>query len=242
MLSINNSIPFLFSFKLVMSSRGIQFDINPALYIKDPQMSTFGQKLISNSIQLMEELGFEKFTFKKLANQISSTETSIYRYFENKHKLLLWLTSWYWEWVNYLIDINTMNIECDSKRLEIIIHNIVNASTESPITAYINENILHKVIISESSKAYHVINVDDENNRDYFSSYNELINKVETAVLSVNSDYPYPKMLASNLFEMANNQIYFAVHLPKLTDIKSGKKMYEDLEKALIFQAMKLLN
>ncbi len=81
----------------------LHFNINPELYLKDPQMTRFGQKLISNAILLLDELGLEQFNFKKLAIAIDSTETSIYRYFENKHMLLLWLTCWYWEWVNILL-------------------------------------------------------------------------------------------------------------------------------------------
>ena len=224
-----------------MAVRGIRFNINEALYLKDPQMTEFGQKLISNSILLFHELCFEKFTFKKLAVKINSTEASIYRYFENKHKLLLWLECWYWEWVNYLIDINTKNIDDPKRRLDIIVQNIVNATNESPLTEYINENILHKVIISEGSKAYHVHNVDAENKDGYYRSYNELVSKVVKDIKAVNKDFPYPKLLASSLFEMANNQIYFAEHLPSLTDIKCNGKMYEDLETALNLMVSKIL-
>lgn len=224
-----------------MSGHGIQFKINPDLCLKDPQMSVYGQKLLSNSILLFDELGFERFTFKKLALSIQSTEASIYRYFENKHKLLLWLTNWYWEWVNYLIDLNTRNIEDPERQLKIVLHNIVNASTESPLTEYINENILHKVVIKEGSKAYHIQNVDDENKLGYFSGYKEVVDKVACNILKVSPDFPYPRMLASNLFEMANNQIYFAEHIPGLTDIRSDKEHYTDLEKALNYITFKLL-
>ncbi len=224
-----------------MSGHGIRFRVNANLCLKDPQMTEYGQKLLSSSIHLFDELGFEKFTFKKLAISIESREASIYRYFENKHKLLLWLTNWYWEWVNYLIDLNIRNIDDPERKLKIVLHNIVNASTESPLTEYINENILHKVIIKESTKAYHIHNIDDENRLGYFSSYKELVQKVATVISSVSPKYPYSRMLASSLFEMANNQIYFAEHLPQLTDISCKKDQYIELEKALNFMTMKLL-
>ncbi len=224
-----------------MSNHGILFNIHPDLFLKDPQMSEYGQKLVSASILLFEELGFEKFTFKKLAAEIHSTEASIYRYFENKHKLLLWLSCWYWEWVNYLIDLNLMNIQDPTKKLNIVIHNIVNASTESPLTAYINENILHKVIIQESAKAYHIHNVDDENEEGFFTSYVALVDKVSKIILEICPQFNYPKMLASNLFEMANNQIYFAEHIPQLTDLKDKQSKYLDLEKAMLDLTCKML-
>lgn len=151
------------------------------------------------------------------------------------------MTNWYWEWVNYLIDLNIRNIEDPKRVLRIVLHNIVNASTESPLTEYINENSLHRVIIKESTKAYHIHNVDDENRMGYFSSYKEVVQKVATIISKVAPSYQYPRMLASSLFEMANNQIYFAEHLPKLTEISCKKDQYIELEKALNYMTDRLL-
>ena len=224
-----------------MSRFDIKFNINPKLYSRDPQDSEYGHKLLKFSILLLEELGFEGFTFKKLAERIESTETSVYRYFNNKHFLLLYLTSWYWEWVHYLIVTYTRNIEDPKRRLKIAVHNIVNASHENPLTEYINENKLHEVIIKEGTKAYHVHDIDDENKEGLFASYKELVASVADLILEVNPKFPYPRILASNLFEMANNQIFFADHLPKLTDIENRKSKYQDLEKAMWFFIEKVL-
>ncbi len=225
-----------------MGEHGIQFDLNSDLFIKDPQTSSYGQKLLSASILLFDDLGFESFTFKKLAQAISSTEASIYRYFENKHKLLLYLTNWYWEWVGYLINIHLINLEDPKKRLKVVIHQIVNASNESPLTPYVNENILHKVIIQESSKAYHIRDVDKENKEGLFESYQTLVDKVACVIKRLSPSFAYPYMLASNLFEMSNNQIFFAEHLPKLTDIKNNKDKYNKLEEAMCHMCFKILN
>ena len=62
----------------------LQLQLNPSLYLRDPQASDLGQRIISESIHLIDEIGFEAFTFKKLSIRIHSTEASIYRYFENK--------------------------------------------------------------------------------------------------------------------------------------------------------------
>ena len=225
-----------------MSGHGINFKLNPELYLKDPQMTVYGQKLLKHSVILLDELGFEAFTFKKLAKAIDSTEASIYRYFVNKHVLLLWLTSWYWEWVNYLMELNLMNIKDPVERLKIVIHNIVNASTESPLTEYINENVLHKVIIKDGAKAYHIHNVDDENQHGYFESYKVLVNKIASIISEAAPDFKYPRMLASNMFEMSNNQIYFAEHLPALTEIKNRKDKYVELEKAVNHMVFKIIS
>ena len=103
----------------------IRFYLNEGLYLKEPQESKLGRNIIQHSILLIDEFGFESFTFKKLAERIGSTEASIYRYFENKHLLLIFLVNWYWEWVSYLIQINTNNVSDAREKLKIIIHSFV---------------------------------------------------------------------------------------------------------------------
>lgn len=223
-------------------SFGVRFKLNENMYLKDPQDTDVGRRIIKNSIELIDELGFESFNFKKLAQRISTTEASVYRYFENKHILLIYLVSWYWEWVHYLIDIETLNIEDPKRKLSIAIDNIINASMENPAVNYVNEAILHRIVIAEGSKAYHTKDVDAENKEGMFLSYKNLSLCLADIILEVNPDFPYPRSLASNLFEMANNQIYFADHLPRLTDLKGKAAANADLKNLLEFFAFKLLD
>lgn len=211
------------------------------LYIKDPLETQLGKRIISNSILLIEEIGFESFTFRKLAKKMDSNETSLYRYFENKHLLLLYLVVWYWNWVSYLIDYNTNNIEDPIRRLNIIIENFVHASKENPTVDFVNEKILHRIIISESSKAYHTKSVDTENQEGFFLSYKNLIKRLSDVILEIDNSFPYPHSFASNLFEMANNQIYFAEHLPRLTDVTVNNGNFKEVEQMLKFYASKVL-
>ena len=60
----------------------LKFALPEKLYLKDPQDTKFGNKLLHHAILLLAEIGFESFTFKKLAQKMSSAEVSIYRYFE----------------------------------------------------------------------------------------------------------------------------------------------------------------
>lgn len=227
--------------KLAIMITGIKFKVNDSLYSRDPQDTELGKRILNYSIILIDEIGLENFTFKKLATKIQSTEASVYRYFDNKHQLLLFLTSWYWQWVQYLIEIHTMNIEDPVRKLKIIIKSIINATSENALTEYINENLLHNIIINEGSKAYHTHDVDEENKHGIFSSYKELAEVIAQAILAINSSFPYPHSLASNLLEMANNQIYFAQHLPRLTDIKVPKGDMSQLEEMMGYFVMKLI-
>ena len=72
---------------------GIKISLNDRLYLRDPQETSLGKKIIQHSILLIDKVGFEAFNFKKLAQYMGSTEASVYRYFENKHLLLIYLVS-----------------------------------------------------------------------------------------------------------------------------------------------------
>ncbi len=205
----------------------LRFELPEKLYLKDPQDSEYGQRLLDNAIDLMDELGFESFTFRKLAIRMSSSEVSIYRYFENKHLLLVYLNCWYWEWVTYLIDIQTMNVKDSSEKLNIALHHMIHASKESKLCDYINENMLFKVIMKESSKAYHISSIDEENKYGFFLPYKELVSRIAKIIEEINPQFRYAKSLGSTLFEMVNNQLYYAEHLPRLTSLNKNKRLSE---------------
>ena len=95
----------------------LKIHVNDKIYVKDPETSSLGRKIIQESILLMDEIGFENFTFKKLGERIGSNESSIYRYFESKHKLLVYLSSWYWSWIEYRLVFETNNIENPNDKL-----------------------------------------------------------------------------------------------------------------------------
>ncbi len=172
---------------------------------------------------------------------MQSTEASVYRYFENKHAVLIYLVCWYWQWVIYLIKTNTVNITDPKKKLEIIIHSFVAASVENPSTKYVDENKLHNVLIAEGKKAYRTKEVDKENKKLFFQDYKELIAIVAEVISEIDPSFEYPHSLASSLFEMSNDQIYFAQHLPRLTDVKVAENKYSEVEQMLNYFSAKLL-
>jgi len=173
---------------------------------------------------------------------MGSNETSLYRYFINKHYLLLYLVVWYWNWVSYLIDYNMMNITDPHQKLDVIIDNFVDASRENPTVEFVNEKILHRIIIAESAKAYHTKSIDEENKKGFYLSYKALIQKVADVILEINSDFPYPHSFASTLFEMANKEIFFAEHLPRLTNISVKDDNYDEVYRLMKFYTSKMLS
>ena len=141
----------------------IIINVNDKLYVKNPETSELGKKIIDKSIILIDEIGFENFTFKKLGEQIGSNESSIYRYFESKHKLMLYLSSWYWAWMEYRLVFATNNINNPFEKLRIAITIVTEEVTDDSDTLHINEAILYKIIVSEFTKTLLTKEVDEEN-------------------------------------------------------------------------------
>lgn len=199
-------------------------------YLRDPQYTELGVKIISQSIKMIDELGFEQFTFKKLATEISSTEASIYRYFENKHKLLMYLIAWYWKWIEYLIDYRTNNIEDPERKLNIALKTISEEATSDPTFANIDEAALYRIVVAESNKTYLTKHVDADNREGLFRGYKDLCRHIADIVRENNPDYPYPHALISTVIEASHQQAFFAQHLPSLTEVKKDDtKMYDKI-------------
>lgn len=214
----------------------INITINPETYIRDPKATELGRKILQNSIQLIDEYGLEEFTFKKLAQEIKSTESSIYRYFENKHYLFIYLINWYWEWTAIRMDIAMLNIDDPYQKIQKAIRTLTEVSFIDMDIPFIDEETLHRIVVREGTKAYHHKTVDSENDYGFFLSYKSLCKKISLLFLEINPDYPYPKTLASTLVETCNNNIYFAKHLPRLTDLKydgGAQSLEENLFKLL---------
>ncbi|MDQ3394514.1 MAG: TetR/AcrR family transcriptional regulator [Bacteroidota bacterium] len=201
-------------------SASIKFSPNNKLFIRDPNETELGRKIISESLGLIDEIGFENFNFKKLSLLINSTEASLYRYFENKHKLLIYLISCYWVWLNYQIEFHTNNIKDPSEKLRIIIKLLADINTESTHFSQLNELALHRIAICEASKAYMTKEVKAEDKDGFFGEFKTLCEKITLIVRQINPDHPFPNALVTTLFEAAHHQIFFAQHMPGLTEIK----------------------
>ena len=53
----------------------LRINIPTSVYIKDPESSDLGKRIIEHSICLIDEIGIEAFTFKKLGEAIGSNES-----------------------------------------------------------------------------------------------------------------------------------------------------------------------
>ncbi len=223
----------------MMENLNIQIEVNKELYCKKPDTSELGQKILSKSIELIDEIGFEAFTFKKLGAAINSPESSIYRYFKNKHMLLVYLTSWYWSWIEYEIVIATANIESPKERLLKSVGVLTKPIMENTLIPYINETLLSNIIISESIKSYHTKDVDEENKKGYFKTYKRVVKRVSDILIELKPEFQYPHMLISTVIEGAHHQKYFAEHLPALTDFNKENNAIEKFYTEMVLNFIK---
>lgn len=198
--------------------QSLKIGINEKIYVKDPESSDLGKRIIENSILMIDEMGFESFTFKKLGVKIGSNESSIYRYFENKHKLLLYLASWYWGWLEYQLVFSTNSIANSKLKLEKAIEIVTKTTVEDSAFSHINEVLLNKIVINEYSKSYLTKEVDSENKEGYFSIYKRLVNRISKMIQTVNSSYRFPSSLASTILEGSLHQHFLRDHFSSLTD------------------------
>jgi len=188
------------------------------IYIKDPESSALGKRIIEQSILLIHDIGFDSFTFKKLGAKIGSNESSIYRYYESKHKLLLYLTSWYWAWIEYQLVFATHNISDSKLQLEKAIEIVTRSIKEDSAFSHINEVILNKIIINEYSKSYLTKEVDDENKEGYFVIYKRLVTRIRDMILEISPEYEFASSLASTIIEGALHQHFLKEHFQSITD------------------------
>jgi hypothetical protein len=204
----------------------ISFKLNENLFLRDPQGTELGQNIIRESIASMDVIGFEQFTFKKLAEKIQSTEASVYRYFENKHRLLIYLIDWYWTWLEYRLDFAVQNLTNPEDRLRMCLKVLVEEKKVDPNFAFVDEPALQRIVMAEFDKTYLTKQVDMDNQEGLFLPYKSVCKKIAAIVGEINPSYNHPHSLISTILLSVNHQLYYSKHLPSLTDIKYDPKKY----------------
>lgn len=218
----------------------VRFRMNEHLFIRNPEDSELGRRIVRASVLMMRDLGFEAFTFKKLAIEIKTTEASIYRYFENKHRLLVYLVTWYWGWLQYQVILHSTNISDPEQKIKRIIKLLATEIDDSLGFDGLDQKALYQIVVWEGSKAYLTRHVTEDNKAHLFKPYKDLAGQIAEVFRSYNPDYRFTRSLASTLIEMAHYQIFFMHNLPSLTDFgvtKDEKEVYQFLEE-LIFSAL----
>jgi AcrR family transcriptional regulator len=203
------------------------FNLSEKLYLRDPQKSAVGQAIIRQSVVLIDRHGFDKLTFRKIAEEIESTEATVYRYFENKFRLLQYLIVWHWTSVNFQIDFHLNNVAAPQEQLKICLQ--VLAGTRKPFNVtLIDQQALNRVVIAESDKFYLSKTIDRDYEEGLLDPFNQTCQRIAALVKQINPKYPFPHSLVSTAITAARHQIYFSKHLPQLCDIKNDDRTMND--------------
>jgi len=199
----------------------LKIKVNESLYLKDPESSEVGKRILQQSIRMIDEMGLEAFTFKKLADKANTTESTVYRYFENKHKLLLYLSNWYWAWLDYRMVFALNNIQDPNEKLSKAVEILTSNAALDHLIEHMDLVTLGHLIHSESSKIFRIKDVDKENEEGYYHGYKLLCMRLQEVILQIAPGFPHANSLASTILEGIHKQYFFAEHLPKLTDIRN---------------------
>lgn len=220
----------------------IQIPVNEQLYLRNPQESALGKKIIGSSITLMDRIGFETFTFKKLAEEIHSTEASIYRYFKSKRQLLGYLFAWYWSWLQYRILLRTTNIADPKKRIEALIEVLSESVTSDPSIPHIDESVLHRIVVSESDRSLAAHQARSGDKEGGLEAYEALCKLITGYIKELKPKFEYPQALTLTLLATTHRQRFYATNFPNVTEVNIDENNTSGLSKflkLLIFSMLK---
>jgi hypothetical protein len=117
----------------------------------------------------------------------------------------------------------TLNIEDPKVRLRNAIKCLTEEIEEDKEIHQIDEAKLQRIVVVESSKIYQSKSVDADNELGFFQVYKQVVQRVADITLQIKPNFKYPHMLVSTVIEGAHHQLFFATHLPRLTDVVEGE-------------------
>lgn len=194
------------------------FLLNDKLYLRDPMATEVGRKIVINGAPLFLEQGLEDFTTKKLATKANITEATVYKYFNNKHRLLQYYFQLYWMWLEQQIKVFTAIIDDPTERLTKAVQIICDIPEVAADPGVVSKEDLRALVIAEGSKAYLTHHVDEDNAKKLFAPYKHLVGLIANMIIEVKPDTPFPRSLATTIVEMSHSLEFYRLHLPSLTD------------------------
>lgn len=210
----------------------VRIEVSDKVYLKNPESSELGRKILSKGLIMIDQLGTEGFTFRKLAAEIGTAESTLYRYFENKHKLLLYFVEWYWARLEYELAFGTANLPDSESGLRRAVE-IVTGEHDTDPDEFFDRKVLRRVMVAESSKSFLTKQVDDENREGLFARHKGVCARLSALISAAAPKYTHPNSLASLFIGAHLEQIYFSEHLPSLSDAgktaDARRKFFENL-------------
>ena len=197
-------------------------DLDPSLTLRDTS-SPMGRRILSEGLDLMNELGLEAFTFKKLAERTGCTEVTVYHYFANKQRLLQYYFQLYWLWMQAHCEQEGRTLKDPRARLRGDISALCGIWPKDALAAQLDPFALRELVINEGFKSFMHKNVDSDNKLRLFQPYKDLCAHVASELKACDKSCPQPRSFATTLIEIAHSLEFAMHHLPALTELSAKK-------------------
>lgn len=172
---------------------------------------------------MMNGIGLEAFTFKKLAERMGSTEMTVYHYFANKQRLLQYYYQVYWLWLATYCQQEGRALKDPMERLRGDIRAICGLWPEDARAAQFDPRELRELVINEGSKSFLHKNVDSDNRLNLFKPYKDLCGHLASELKACSPRMRNARSFATTLVEMAHSLEFAMHHLPALTELSEKR-------------------
>jgi AcrR family transcriptional regulator len=193
---------------------------DPGLSLRDVNSPT-GGRILHEGIVLMDELGLEAFTFKKLAERIGSTEVTVYNYFANKQRLLQYYYQVYWLWLAMHCEQEGRQLKDPYERLCGDIRVLCGQWSKDHRAGQFDPLLLRKLVVNEGAKSFLHKNVDSDNELKLFKPYKDLCAHIAGEVKACAPRLRTARSFATTLVEMSHSLEFAMEHLPALTELST---------------------
>ena len=193
---------------------------DPGLALRDVNSPT-GGRILHEGIVLMDELGLEAFTFKKLAERIGSTEVTVYNYFANKQRLLQYYYQVYWLWLAMHCEQEGRQLKDPYARLCGDIRVLCGLWSTAHRAGQFDPQLLRKLVVNEGAKSFLHKNVDSDNELMLFKPYKDLCGHIASEVKACAPRLRTARSFATTLVEMSHSLEFAMEHLPALTELST---------------------
>lgn len=200
-----------------------RFRLNENLFLRNPDETSSGRLILRQGLSLMLEIGFEAFTFRKLADKAGITEATVYKYFSNKHRLLQYYFDLYWVWMKELGLLEASRHQDPAQKVRCLLDILCGVWPDKSIMPPVEAVELRALLIAEGLKSLLNKNVDDDNRLKLFSPYKEYCLFLSDELTSVMPQYHYPRSLATVVIEMSHSMEFYMEHLPTLTELAEDR-------------------
>jgi AcrR family transcriptional regulator len=195
--------------------------IDKSLYTKDPMTSVIGQDIIRHAVEQIAANGLDQFTFRKLATSLKSTESTLYRYFQNKHQLATYLASYHWSLMEWRIAFATANIADHQTQFENALRELCLWVRDDQKKQILNEAKLQRFVLTAGFTTFLPLDLNKSDRISYTKAYSDLIHRIATIVRKSHPHIKSPEAFSTTIVESIHHQMYLQLHAPHLTDIAS---------------------